>query len=191
MRLNFVVCAAIVCLCAFSLSGCSRKERPLVHDPAVVQQLEGSWELALSLETQISSDEADPQLVTGTVASRTTTVLSLKGDQTFSLESRQEFLSYTPVEGVEPLPEEVVRGHFSQSVKVMGTYAATAQVIEYDQAEVSVNDGAPVPFEEFVAMTGQTEERVQRALWSLHGDRLTFALVQGEGTEEVVYTRVK
>lgn len=171
--------------------GCTRREHQSNHNPEVGRQLTGCWELVQSLETQIATDEANPQLVTGTVESATTTVLCFGENQEFSLETVQEFLSYTPAEGVEPVPQTVVQQHFTQAVKVTGSYIATPQIIEYDQAEISANGAVPVPFEEFVATGAQVGERVQRVAWSLRDDKLTLSMVQGHEVVEVVYTRVR
>ena len=107
MKKRVFVSAAMAAL-VFAAASCSRTAPPLEHDAEIAALLAGRWQRELSLETQISTDEANPQRVTGTVASKAITVLTLNEDQTLSLESRQEFISYTPADGTEPLPEEVV-----------------------------------------------------------------------------------
>ncbi len=189
MKTRLFVAAATVAL-MLAAAGCSRTAPPLEHDAETAALLAGRWQRELSLETQISTDEANPQLVTGTVDSKAITVLTLNEDQTFSLDSWQEFISYTPAEGVEPLPEEVVERHFSRSVTASGTFVATPLLIEYDQAEVSVDGSAPVPFEEFLAATSQSMERRQRALWELTDDRLTLVTEQDSQPMEAVYIRM-
>lgn len=189
MKKRVFVSAAMAAL-VLAAAGCSRTAPPLEHDAEIAALLAGRWQRELSLETQISTDEANPQRVTGTVASKAITVLTLNEDQTLSLESRQEFISYTPADGAEPLPEEVVERHFSQSVTVLGTFVATPLLIEYDQVEVSIDGSAPVPFEEFLAATSQTMERRQRAVWTLEGDRLTLVTEQNSEPMEAVYIRM-
>lgn len=170
---------------------CTRRHQQLTHNPEVGGQLAGCWELVQTLESQIATDEANPQLVTGTVQFKTHTVLCFNEDQSFSLDTVQEFISYIPAEGAEPLPQEIVEEHFSQTIEVTGSYSATSHVIEYDQAEVSSNGELPVSFEEFVAAGGQLGERVQRAAWSLHDGKLTLLMGQGGNALEVVYSRVR
>ena len=72
----------------------------------------------------------------------------------------------------------------------MGTFVATPLLIEYDQAEVSIDGSAPVPFEEFLAATSQTMERRQRVVWTLEGDRLTLVTEQNSEPMEAVYIRM-
>ena len=189
MKKRVFVSVAMAAL-VLAAAGCSRTVPPLEHDAEIAALLAGRWQREFSLETQISTDEANPQRVTGTVASKAITVLTLNEDQTLSLESRQEFISYTPADGTEPLPEEVVERHFSQSVTALGTFVATPLLIEYDQAEVSIDGSAPVPFEEFLAATSQTMERRQRVVWTLEGDRLTLVTEQNSEPMEAVYIRM-
>lgn len=169
---------------------CTKRHQQSTHNPEIGVQLAGCWELIQTLESQIATDEANPQLVTGTVQFATDTVLCFNEDQSFSLDAVQKFISYIPAEGVEPLPQDIVEERFSQTIRVTGSYSATSQVIEYDQAEVSSNGELPVTFEEFAAAGGgQLGERVQRVAWSLYDDKLTVLMGQGHKTLEVVYSR--
>ena len=66
MKKRVFVSAAMAAL-VLAAAGCSRTAPPLEHDAEIAALLAGRWQRELSLETQISTDEANPQRVTGTV----------------------------------------------------------------------------------------------------------------------------
>lgn len=182
----FVLLAAAVLVSA----ACTRQRQPLQHDAAVGQQLAGRWEQVLVLESQIYTDELNPQMETGTVTSKSVVVLTLGEDQSFSIDSRQEFISYTPVEGIEPLPEEIVGAHFNQMMRVTGTFVSTAHTLEYNQSEISVNNQPSIPFEEFSVLHPDFGSNLQRVSWSLEADKLTI-VSQDADQMTAVYTRIE
>lgn len=186
-RLSVVVLLAVV---ALGVGACSKDESPLVHNPEIASQLEGSWQESFTFDTEISTDEGNPQRVTGTITSRAVSQMTLNADQTFSIESRQEIVSYAPVDGTKVLSEEELRLYFNQVVTVTGAFVASDKFIEFDRQWISVNGSEPVAFESYKEAASLSGGDMQRALWDLVGDQLTLLTADGASTKETVYTRI-
>ncbi len=189
MKTKIFVMPLLIALVGCVIS-CAKEEAPLVHNPEIASQLAGGWQDSFTFDTEISTDEESPQLVTGTVTSRAVSVMTLNEDQHFSIESRQEMVSYVPVEGTKALSEEELRLYFNQMVTVTGTFAASDKFIEFDRQWISVNGAAPVAFESYKEAASLTGGDMQRALWDLVDDQLTILTADGASTKETVYTRI-
>lgn len=191
MRKIFVLIACFNFLLFF---GCTKSSSSsLVHDEMVCKQLEGSWQQSLLVETEISLNPDNPAEVSGKVKSNSVTTLTFADNQTFSIDTKIEFLSYEPNDPTDktPLPLEAMKDYFSQKISVKGMFIATESVIQYDHRLVTLNDSTEIPFEEFAASNPDAGTQIQTAAWRLEGDSLYFS-VDGSNTQtELVYSRVK
>lgn len=189
MKMNVFVMPLLIALLGCVIS-CTKEQTPLVHNPEIAAQLAGGWEESFTFDTEISTDADNPQLVTGTITSRAVSVMTLNEDQHFSIESRQEVVSYVPVAGTKALSEDELRLYFNQMVTITGTFAASDKFIEFDRQWISVNGSAPVAFESYKEAASLTGGDMQRALWDLVDEQLTILTADGASTKETVYTRI-
>ena len=189
MKTKIFVMPLLIALVGCVIS-CAKEEAPLVHNPEIASQLAGGWQESFTFDTEISTDEESPQLVTGTITSRAVSLMTLNADQTFSIESRQEVVDYNPVPGTRALSQQELDLHFSQTVTVTGTFVASDKFIEFYREEISVNGAAPVAFESYKEAASLTGGDMQRALWDLVDDQLTILTADGASTKETVYTRI-
>lgn len=190
MKMKLLVMHLLMAL-LFCATSCSKKDAPLVHDSEIGAQLAGSWQESFTFDTEISTDEDNPQLVTGTVTSRAVSVMTLKEDQSFSIESQQEVVNYQSLPGTKALSEEELALYFTQTVRITGTFVASDKFIEFYRNEISVNGSAPVDFESYKEAASISGGDMQRALWDLEDNQLTILTAEGVGTKETVYTRIK
>lgn len=181
----------LILFCLFFVFGCNKQG--LVHDVEASQQVEGVWEHKLTSETEIALNPDNPADVSGVVTSNSITTLSLNNNQSFSIETRIEFVSYEPKDPTDEssVPLDAMKDYFSQNVIVKGLFIATESVIQYDHVAVNVNNSEYIPFDDFAVSNPSAGAKIQTVSWRRDADNLYLTVEGDVNQSELVYSRVQ
>lgn len=177
--------------CSLFLSCAQKESKEIIHDSDASKLLLGSWNRTLITDSVLNTEIDALVVELGTVRNKTLTKNEFFDNQQFSLLNQQEFISFTPAANINiqdtNFTEEDLKQHFSQSIKITGTFKATKKLLELCYEKVIFPDGTEIPYEDYLLSNPQAGSKVQLVNWDI--DNETLFLYSTESDISSQFTR--
>jgi hypothetical protein len=101
-----------------------------------------------------------------------------------------ELVSYEAETEEGELSQEELDLYFNQNMIIDAKFVASDKNLQYENSQISMNGSEFIPYDEYMTMNPQAEEKKQTLTWNLIDDKLILTLHIGKESYETEFTKV-
>lgn len=131
MKNTKIILLVLLCINLFLIAGCSKKEKlVIVNDEEVCQKISGNWYRTLRLESVVYTDPEDVSSNVANISFISNTILTLNGDNSFSMSIDQKLEAFSPIVENCPYTEDQIADNVNGFMQLEGSFIADSSYIK-------------------------------------------------------------